>query len=179
MGALWICVASAACAGGATTAAGVEFTPDDAQAFDNAVDFIDKPAIVESEWRGDFESRVTRSDGIAIIRVTSISGDKDRRGSGYRLTVEVTEVLEGALPTEIVLRVHDDEPGFRSVQANEDRLLGGSFVTFVKWQANEGSGGPIPRWHLSPNSAAVREKVRFFSNPPPGDDRTQVEVVSP
>ena len=167
------------CAGGSSNAGHVEFMPEDEWTFDNAVDLIDKPAIVESEWQGQFERRVTRADFIGVVRVDSISVDEDREGAGYRLTAKVIDTWEGRAPRELVLRVHDDEPGFRTVSLYENRLLGSRFVAFVKWQPDPDSNEEIPRWHLSPDSPGVRDKVRFFSTPPPNDARTEVEVVAP
>lgn len=168
-----------ACGGSSGAGPGVEFVPEDSLTFDDSVDMIDKPVIVESEWQGQFEKRVTRADFIGTVRVDAISLDADRRGSGYRLNVRVTDTLRGRAPREMVLRVNDQQPGFQSVSMYEDRLLGGSFVAFVKWQEDAESRQSIPRWHLSPNSPAVQDKVRFFSNPPPPDGRTEVEVVAP
>lgn len=167
------------CAGSGSTVPVVEFAPEDELLFDDSVDLVDKPAIVEGEWRGDFERRVTRADVIAVVRIQSLSSDEDRRGSGYRLTARVIEVIKGESNRELILRVRDDEPGFRSVRVNEDRLLRDSFVAFVKWQRDPESERFMPRWHLSPDSPAVRDKVAFFSSPPPGDDQTQVEVLAP
>ncbi|MEM9731195.1 MAG: hypothetical protein AAF997_21655 [Myxococcota bacterium] len=178
---LWLGVLTmaAACGGGSASTHGVEFTPADVVTFDNAVDMIDKPVIVESEWQGQFEKRVARADFIGRVRVDAITLDEDLRGSGYRLNVKVTETMQGRAPRELVLRVNDQEPGFQSVAIHEDRLLGGSFVAFVKWQKDPSSKEEVPRWHLSPNTPAVQDKVRFFLNPPPSDGRTEVEVVAP
>lgn len=153
--------------------------PADTVTFDDSVDMIDKPVVVESEWQGEFEKRVTRADFLGTVRVDGISRDEDRQGSGYRLKVKVTDTLRGRAPREMVLRVNDSQPGFRRVALYEDRLLGGSFVAFIKWQEDAESRRSIPRWHLSPDSPAVHDKVRFFSDPPPSDGRTQVEVVAP
>ena len=167
------------CARGSSTVPTAEFAPEDQLLFDNSVDLVDKPVIVEGEWRGEFERRVTRADIIAVVKIESLSSDEDPRGSSYRLTAKVIDRVKGKSHRELVLRAHDDEPGFRSVRVNEDRLLGDSFVAFIKWEDDPESEQLVPRWHLSPDSRAVRDKVAFFLNPPPGDDRTQVEVLEP
>jgi hypothetical protein len=168
-----------ACAGGSSIAPTVEFAREDESLFDNSVDLVAKPAIVESEWRGEFELRVTRADLIAVVKIESLSSDEDLRGSGYRLTAKVIERLKGESGRELVLRAHDDEPGFRSVRVNEDRLLRDSFVAFIRWKNDPESEQIVPRWHLSPDTPAVRDKVAFFLNPSSGDSRTQVEVLEP
>ncbi|MDH3625225.1 MAG: hypothetical protein OES69_05305 [Myxococcales bacterium] len=167
------------CARGSSTVPTVEFAAEDEFLFDNSVDLVDKPAIVESEWRGKFERRVTRADVIAVIKIESLSSDEDRRGSSYRLTARVIDGLKGRSNRELILRAHDDEPGFQSVRVNEDRLLRDPFVAFVKWKNDAEADQPLPRWHLSPDSPEVRDKVVFFLSPPSGDDRTQVEVLGP
>ena len=167
------------CAGASSTAPTVEFAAEDELLFDNSVDLVDKPAIVESEWRGKFERRVTRADIIAVVKIESLSSDEDLRRSSYRLTAKVIDRLKGRSDREFVLRAHDDEPGFQSVRVNEDRLLRDSFVAFIRWENDPEFEQLLPRWHLSPDSAAVRDKVAFFLSPPPGDGRTQVEVLGP
>ncbi|MDH3201492.1 MAG: hypothetical protein OEM15_11425 [Myxococcales bacterium] len=167
------------CATGSSTVSTVEFAAEDRFLFDNAVDLVDKPAIVESEWRGEFERRVIRADIIAVIKIESLSSDEDRRGSSYRLTARVIDRLKGHSARELILRAHDDQPGFQSVRVNEDRLLRDPFVAFIKWENDAEAELPVPRWHLSPDSPAVRDKVAFFLSPPSGDDRTRVEVLGP
>ena len=177
--AMGVACALLGCAGGSSTAPTVEFAREDELLFDNSVDLVDKPAIVESEWRGEFERRVTRADLIAAVKIESLSSDEDLRGSGYRLTAKVIERLKGESGRELVLRVHDDEPGFRGVRVNEDRLLRDSFVAFIRWKNNPEFEELVPRWHLSPDTPAVRDKVAFFLSPSSRDSRTQVEVLKP
>jgi hypothetical protein len=111
--------------------------------------------------------------------VDSLSSDFVSRRSSYRLTIKVKNRLKGSSPKELVLRVGDDEPGYETVRVNEDRLLEGSFVVFLKWAATPESSKPIARWHLSPDSDAVREKIDFFLRHPMKDVRTEVELVEP
>lgn len=167
------------CARGSSSVPTVEFAAEDQLLFDNAVDLVDKPVIVESEWRGEFERRVTRADIIAGVKIESLSSDEDRRGASYRLTARVADRLKGKSVRELILRVHDDDPGFQSVRTNEDRLLRDPFIAFVKWEYDPEFDRPVPRWHLSPDSAAVRDKVAFFLSTLSRDDRTQVEVRGP
>ncbi|MEM7434689.1 MAG: hypothetical protein AAF436_06015 [Myxococcota bacterium] len=178
---VWLGVLSVvvACASSTANQVGVEFTPKDQLAFDDAVDVIDRPVIVESEWQGQFERRVTHADFIGSVRVESISVDQDRRGTGYRLVAHVVETLHRRAPRDLALEVHDDQAGFESVRMYEDDLLGGRFIVFVKWHAEPDSRDVVPRWHLSPDSPGVRDKVRFFLNPGASDGRTEVEVLAP
>lgn len=167
------------CAGAAPNAPATDFRASDVRLFDNSVDLVDAPAIVEGEWSGAFEHRVARADLIAAIRVQSLSSELIKRRSAYRLNVRVKDRLKGTSSKELVLRVSDDEPGHRSVEVNEDRLLHDSFIAFIKWEAQPDAPELIAHWHLSPDSEAVRTKIDYFLRRPPPDPHTDVEVVEP
>lgn len=158
------------CAGASSNMPAPDFRPSDAPLFDDSVDLVEAPVIVEGDWTGAFERRVGRADLIAVVRVDSLSSDFVSRRSAYRLTVKVKNRLKGSSSRELVLRVRDDEPGYETVRVNEDRLLHEPFIAFIKWAVDPESDKPIPRWHLSPDSDAVREKVDFFLRHPPAVD---------
>jgi len=149
------------CASAASNAPATQFQPSDVGLFDNAVDLVEVPVIVEGDWSGTFEQRVRRADLVAVVKVHSLSNDFVSRRSAYRLTVKVKKRLKGSSTKELVLRVSDEEPGYETVQVNEDRLLHDPFVAFIKWEADPGSPDLIAHWHLSPDSDEVREKVDF------------------
>lgn len=167
------------CAGASSNAPASDFVSSDVALFDHAVDFVDAPVIVEGQWSGAFERRVGRADVIAVVRVDSLSSDLVKRRSAYRIAVRVRDWLKGTASSEITLRVRDDQPGYQSVRANEERLLHDPFVVFVKWEAEAGSSELTAHWHLSPDSAAVRDKIEFFLRQPVRDSHTEVEVVEP
>lgn len=166
------------CAAAALNVPATDFRTADALLFDNSVDLVASPVIVEGE-SGAFERRVVRADLVVAIRVQSLHSEFVKRRSAYRLTVKVKDRLKGASSKELELRVADDEPGYRSVEVNEDRLLGDSFIAFVKWEADPTSSEPIAHWHLSPDSEAVRDKVDYVLRRPAPDPHTEVEVVEP
>ena len=167
------------CAGTSSNISTTDFQTSDDSLFDNAVDLVEAPVIVEGEWSGAFERRVGRADLIAVTHVESLSSDLVKRRSAYRLTVRVRDRLKGSAAKELVLRVQDDEPGYHTVRVNEDRLLHDPFVAFIKWEADPESSELIAHWHLSPDSDAVRDKVDFFLRQPVRDPHTEVEVVEP
>ena len=165
----------------ATTASSPEtqFTAGDAILFDNSVDLVWDPIIVEGEWGGAFERRIARADLIAAVRAKSIVTEVVKRRAAYRITVRVGQRLKGDSPDALVLRVRDDQPGHRTVEDSEDQVLHEGFIAFVKWEASEGSEERIPHWHLSPDSPAVRAKIDRGLRPPEPDPNTEVEVVAP
>ncbi len=160
------------CAGATPNVPLTELPPSDAPYFDHAVDLVEDPVLVEGEGGGVFQQRVRRSDFVAVVRITSLSADALPRREAYRLTAKVKNRLKGDSPRELALKVDDDQRGYETVRVNEDRLLDGSFVAFVKWGLDPDSSDPVAHWHLSPNSDQVREKVDFVlrqphSEPPP------------
>jgi hypothetical protein len=167
------------CAGASSNAPTTDFQSSDVSLFDNAVDIVEAPVIVEGQWSGAFERRVGRADLIAVVQVASLSSDLIKRRSAYRLTAMVRNRLKGSSSTELVLRVRDDEAGYQSVRVNEDRLLHNPFVAFIKWEVDTGSPELIAHWHLSPDSDAVRDKIEFFLRQPVRDSHTELEVVEP
>ena len=167
------------CAGGSSNAPASEFQSSDVSLFDNSVDLVEAPVIVEGEWSGAFERRVGRADLIAVVAVESLSSDLVKRRSAYRLTVRVEERLKGSSSGGIVLRVRDDEPGYHSVRVNEDWLLHHPSVAFIKWETDPGSPELLAHWHLSPDSDAVRDKIEFLLRQPAKDPHTEVEVLEP
>ena len=167
------------CAGASGNATTTGFRPSDAPLFDNAVDLVDAPVIVEGQWSGAFEQRVGRADLIAAVRVDSLSSDLVKRRSAYRLTVNVRGRLKGSSANEIVLSVRDDDPGYSSIRANEDRLLRDPLIAFVKWETDPKSPDLIAHWHLSPDSVAVRRKIDYFLRNPPAHPQPEVEPVEP
>ena len=179
--ALFVAIAcwGAGCAGASSNVPATDYRSSDASLFDNAVDLVEAPVIVEGEWSGAFERRVGRADLIAVVRVESLSSDLVKRRSAYRLTVTVEERLKGGSSTEIVLRVRDDEPGYPTVRVNEDWLLHHPSVAFIKWESDPGSPELIAHWHLSPGSDAVRDKIEFLLRQPAKDPHTEVEVLEP
>ena len=166
------------CAGAASTVPVTDFRASDVSLFDNSVDLVASPVIVEGA-SGAFERRVARADLVGSIRLLSLQAELIKRRSAYRLTAKVKDPLKGASTRELELRVTDDEPGYRSVEVNEDRLLHDSFIAFVKWEADPASSEPIAHWHLSPDSEAVRRKIDYVLRRPAPDPSTEVEVVEP
>ena len=165
------------CGGSTKSVVVVDFKPGDEEIFDNAIDLVADPAIVEGAWSGDFERRVDRADVIAVVEIETLSSDIDLdRRATYRLSAKLSETIKGKSVRDLVLRVRDDQPGFDTVRANEERLLRDRFVAFIKWQRGAASGERMPRWHLSPASSRVKNKVAFLLR---GGTQTEYKVITP
>jgi len=164
---------AASTANGPTTA----YRASDAPLFDHSVDFVETPVIVEGEWRGEFEQRVVRADLIAAVRVQSSVAEIVQRHSAFRITVRVYDRFKGQSSKEIELRVDDEQPSYATVEDYEQRILRDPWIAFIKWEASNAGDGPVPHWHLSPDTPEVRAKIDYLLSTPPPDPNTQVEVI--
>jgi len=144
-------------------------TPEAEVSFENGVDFIDDPSLLEGSWldnwESDIEHRVTLSDAIAIVRVTTVRRDTDlEHHDTYHLAVSVESTRLGTLSSDVLLSAREGQTGFGTLVGNDERLLSppsdhpDHFILFVKW-AHDDSGGTIARWHLSPAGPAVVQRV--------------------
>lgn len=138
------------------------FTADHEAAFENGIDYIADPTILEGSWlrswEEDIERRVQLSDAVAFVTVTTVRQDVDLdRHETLRLVARVDRERHGAVPDEISFVVRQGQPGFGTVTGNDARILNQRFVAFVKW-AEEG-GQVVARWHLSPASERVVRRV--------------------
>ena len=129
-------------------------TPEAEVAFENGVDFIDDPSLLEGtwleEWEGDITRRVDLCDAVVVVRITAVQQNVDLdRNLSYRLVAHIENVRFGTgFEGEITLVSRDGEPGHTSVHENENRLLQNQFVAYLRFV--EENGEVVPRWHLSP-----------------------------
>ena len=146
---------------------GAPLTAEEEVFFENGVDFVADPEALEGQWRQDWsrelDQRVRRSDIVAYIEVTTLRTDVDLdRRTTYRLFVRQERALLGEVPDDLMLRSKTGDPGYGTLGANEQRLLNGHFVLFLKWELPEGESELVPRWHLSPNVDAVSQRVEYL-----------------
>ncbi len=157
-----------ACGGGGAAleaSSTTPFTEEHAAVFEDGVDFVDDPTVLEGRWRDewleDIEQRVRLADGVYLVFIRTVRTDLDLSGrTTYRLVAETESSLFGAPPgDEISLDVTQGERGFGTVDGNERRLLDGRFVAFVKYYVAE-DGRVLPHWHLSPATEGVILRVQ-------------------
>lgn len=139
-------------------------TPEAELSFENGIDFIDDPALLEGSWLEDWQREVTQrsnlSDAVLIVRIRAIHENQDLdRNLSYRISVHVDTVRFGTgIEDDMVFVSRQNEAGYASVHENESRLLNQQFVAFVRWVEGEG-GAAVPRWHLSPATDRVVRRV--------------------
>lgn len=152
--------------------------------FENGVDYIDDPTLLEGNWLETWEQeidlRVRSSDVIAYVRITTMRTDTDlERHETHRLIAHIDSLRQGASPEEeLELVVRQGESGFDTVHEQDRRILNQRFVAFVRW-TQDGPDAPIvARWHLSPASERVVRRVNTLveSRRAPDEDRRRVIV---
>lgn len=144
-------------------------TPDAEVAFDNGMDFLGDPTLLEGnwleEWDRDLRTRSELSDAVLLVRVRALHENEDLdRNRSYRLSVHVETVRFGTgVPDDLTFVARAHEAGYATVHENESRLLDEQFVAFVRWTETP-EGEIVPRWHLSPGSPGVMRRVNEILN---------------
>jgi len=145
-----------------------EFTAEDAQIFQDAVDFVGDPDVLEGRWReewsNDLQSRVEAADVVAVVRVGTLRTDIDPgQVRTFRLIANARRVLLGEVPDrQLTLMVAQGQGGFETVDGNEARILDNHFVAFVKWYETP-TGDVAGHWHLSPATEGVVRRVEYLA----------------
>ncbi len=139
-----------ACAHSATSSTPVAaLTPEQAQAFDDGVDFVASVQGLEGRWREDWDrdlqTRVGAASLVALVTVRSLQTDTDpEQRVTHRLVVQVDRALVGKREgKELELAVREQQLGFTSVHENMGRLTDRQYVAYVK------AGPDGTSWHLS------------------------------
>lgn len=166
-----LAVSTLACAGSAepVRTSVTPFTAEHEPLFENGVDMVHDPDVLEGSWLGSWEEeldrRVTFADVVALVTIRTLRTDVDLdRRETYRLVARPERVYLGeeqvADDEDFLFSVGEGEDGYGTVVNNERRLLDQQFIAFVKWQRDEASATPVPRWHLSPATEPVARRVR-------------------
>lgn len=142
-----------------------DFTVEHAEFFEDGVDYVANPDVLEGRWRDDWqrelEKRLEYADFIGVVTVTTLRTDIDPgRRTSYRLMTKVDKRLFGEAPKAgLTLLVRDGQPGYETVDGNQRRILDERFVVFVKWYENDNELISA-HWHLSPASDVIVDRVR-------------------
>ncbi|MFN9813844.1 MAG: hypothetical protein ACK6CU_29885 [Deltaproteobacteria bacterium] len=178
--ALW----SGGCGSSAPRIVATPMTQSQSVVFENGVDYIDDPTLLEGgwleTWEQEIELRARSSDIVAYVRVTTMRTDTDlERRETHRLVAHIDSVRFGQPPgDDLELVVREGDAGFDTVHEQEQRILNQRFVAFVKW-TQAGPGDPIvARWHLSPASERIVRRVNALidARNGPTEDRRRVIV---
>lgn len=154
-----------ACGGPSTPVVIAPLSAEQEVLFENGVDYIDDPTLLEGSWLDSWETeidrRVSTADFVAFVRIATLRTDVDlERHETYRLIAHVDSLRFGdSRSDDIELVSREGTPGFGTVRGNDARILNQRFVLFARWTQAE-PGGPLEaRWHLSPASERVVRRV--------------------
>jgi hypothetical protein len=156
-----------ACGGGSGSVRVSDFTEEHAKLFENSVDFIADPELLEDkagqQWQTDLKARCDLGDFVGVLTVTTLVADVDlEKRTTYRLVSTIVRKLQGNTPgKEVTFAVSEGSEGYPRVEQNQQRILNQSFVAYVKWIKQE-NGQIGTRWHLSPASDKVISRLSDF-----------------
>jgi hypothetical protein len=172
----------ASCGGAAPRRAIVPMTPEAELSFENGLDFIDDPSILEGNWLEDWErdiaQRVELCEAVLVVRITAVQQNVDlERNLSYRLVAHIDTVRFGTgFEDDITLVSREGEAGYHSVHSNQSRLLQQQFIAYLRYVETE-TGEIIPRWHLSPAAdRIVRRTNSLLDGRRSGESRRRVIV---
>ena len=169
-------VACSATATSAIPSTGAPLDDGDRMLFDDGVDYVGDPAVLEGRWRDDWsrelDERVSTADVVSVVRVDTLRTDTDlERYSTFRLLLSETNGIVGDLPEELILSSAEGDGGYATIDGNERRVLGREFVLFVRWEQPQPSSPVRARWHLSPHSDEVVSRVEYLAERRRGVER--------
>ena len=161
-----------ACGGGAAESARPRsadpLTEEQATVFEDGVDFVADPTVLEGAWREswtrELDLRVSDANAVALVTVHTLRTDVDLdRRTTFRLLFNVERTLLGSVDPDLTLRVVEGDAGFASLTGNEQRILNQPFVLFLRWAQAPGSEEVVARWHLSPAADGVVDRVEYLA----------------
>ena len=175
-------LALAACGGAPAARVTSPFTASDATVFDEGVDFVDDPEILDGHWQEDwtreFQHRIGSSDLIEVVRLVSLrTVTQPDAEPQYTVDVEPQRALLGDL-LDVDLISRSSDSGYSGVDTNQRRLLSGTFLLYVKFTRTT-DGVIVAKWHLSPASEAIltraQQMIDTRLHPHPRDQGTVTE----
>jgi hypothetical protein len=177
-------VSYAACGASAPRIVVTPMTAAQEVVFDNGVDYIDDPTLLEGPWletwEQEIDARVAGSDVVAYVRITTMRTDIDlERRETHRLVAHIDSLRHGTVESEdIELVAREGEVGFPTVDGNDRRILNQRFAAFVRWTQSDPEAPIVPRWHLSPASERIVRRVNSLveARRAPTEDRRRIIV---
>lgn len=139
------------------------FTAEHAAVFDDGLDLVGDPRMLEGAWietwERDLDLRVSAADVVALVTVRALRTDIDlEQRQTYRLVTHVDRTFLGQVSEDLTLSVVEGQGGFGFIRSNERRLLDEQYIAFVKWF--DDAGTVRARWHLAPATEPVALRVR-------------------
>jgi hypothetical protein len=135
-----------ACGGPAKGApiATAPLTEEQAALFTDGVDMLEKPEMLQDQWRQQWAEDTQRiaEEAELVVRgtVTTVRTDQDPdQRTAINVVLRVKDVLIGSHPGgDLVLRSREGAVGFSSLQEHRERVLRADMVAFVRYALEDG-----------------------------------------
>ena len=179
-----VALALAASGCGSTSARTVArpMTAEQAAVYDNGIDYVDNPALLEGPWLATWEreidQRVTEADAVSYVTISTIRTDADlEHRETFRLTAHSDSIRYGTIDEDVVIVSARSDAGFETVRGNDTRILNNRFVLFLRWAQADASSPLVARWHLSPASEFIVRRVNSLVDARHGDRTERRRVI--
>jgi hypothetical protein len=152
----------------ATARALPPYTPNDARLFDDGVEARALGYSLGDTGSKDAKllpERVGAADGVVRARVVTITSKTEDSGEGLQLSLRALETITGRQPPvgEFVVYAPARSSAVGLLKAIEGRLVGSTFVVFVRGFAAEGSDDGALHFHLAPDDQDEQDRIRAAS----------------
>ena len=157
-------------------------TAAQAAVYDNGIDYVDNPALLEGPWletwEQEIDQRVTQADAVSYVTISTIRTDADlERRETFRLTAHSDSVRYGQIDEDMVIVSARSDAGFDTVRGNDTRILNNRFVLFLRWVQADANSPRVARWHMSPASDLIVRRVNSLVDARHGDNTDRRRII--
>ena len=175
-------LAANACGSTSTALVVRPITAAQAAVYDNGIDYVDNPALLEGHWletwEQEIDQRVTESDVVSYVTISTIRTDADlERRETFRLTAHSDSIRFGTVEEDFVIVSARTDAGFGTVRGNDTRILNNRFVLFLRHVQDEVDGPITTRWHMSPASEPIVRRVNSLVDARHGDNTDRRRII--
>lgn len=119
---------------------------------------LDQSSVPKSDPA--LRERVQVGDATLRVRVTTVTTKQEDTGPSYQIAFRVVQQLAGANPPgeTFSVRVERRAPAAGILRTFESRLVGKTFIAFVRAFAKEGGDEEV-HFHLAPDTKDVQQAV--------------------
>ena len=173
---------ASACGSTSTARVARPITAAQAAVYDNGIDYVDNPALLEGNWletwEREIDQRVTDSDVVSYVTISTIRTDADlERRETFRLTAHSDSIRFGTVEEDFVIVSARTDAGFGTVRGNDTRILNNRFVLFLRHVQDEVDGPITTRWHMSPASEPIVRRVYSLVDARHGDNTDRRRII--
>jgi hypothetical protein len=157
-------------------------TAAQAAVYDNGIDYVDNPALLEGSWletwEQEIDQRVSQADAVSYVTISTIRTDADlERRETFRLTAHSDSIRYGQIDEDMVIVSARSDAGFDTVRGNDTRILNNRFVLFLRWVQEDVNSPRVARWHMSPASDLIVRRVNSLVDARHGDNTDRRRII--